>query len=122
MNDTSEVDSVAPWTIKAVAVETRQTVIRAAKQEGCSVGQWLERRVREWTSNGSPISSPSTTSPAEWLALTQAAALLAEHRETMPKGLRANLARGLREAARERTAPQPARKLIGHTELETEAN
>jgi hypothetical protein len=42
-------DSIKPWTIKAIATDTRDTAIAAARREGLTVGQWLERRVREWT-------------------------------------------------------------------------
>ena len=49
------VDSVAPWTIKAVSTATRDTVTAAARREGLTVGQWLERRVAEWTGEGSPV-------------------------------------------------------------------
>lgn len=49
------VDAVAPWTIKAVASETRNKVIAAARQEGLTVGQWLERRVNEWLEDGGPV-------------------------------------------------------------------
>jgi hypothetical protein len=44
-----------PWTIKWVAIGVRQTVVRAAQIEGVSVGMWLEKRVREWQGNGSPV-------------------------------------------------------------------
>jgi hypothetical protein len=50
------VDKVGPWTIKAVANETRKAVVDAAQRENLTVGQWLERRVREWVS---PSETPS---------------------------------------------------------------
>jgi hypothetical protein len=43
---------VAPWTIKAVRTETRNA---AARREGLTVGQWLERRVNEWLADGGPV-------------------------------------------------------------------
>lgn len=49
------VDTVAPWTIKAVPTETRNKVIAAARKEGLTVGQWLERRVNEWMQEGEPV-------------------------------------------------------------------
>jgi hypothetical protein len=42
------IDVMEPWTIKGVATETRKQVIAAARKEGLTVGQWLERRVNEW--------------------------------------------------------------------------
>ena len=49
------VDAVAPWTIKSVATATRDAVTKAARQEGLTVGQWLERRVAEWLEDGGPV-------------------------------------------------------------------
>jgi hypothetical protein len=45
---TGAVDKIGPWTIKSVATETRDLAIMLARREGLTVGQWLERRVREW--------------------------------------------------------------------------
>jgi hypothetical protein len=53
--DDVPVDAVAPWTIKAVPTETRNKVIVAARKEGLTVGQWLERRVNEWIEDGGPV-------------------------------------------------------------------
>jgi hypothetical protein len=49
------VDAMGPWTIKSVPTSTKEAVIKAARQEGCTVGQWLERRVGQWLADGSPI-------------------------------------------------------------------
>jgi hypothetical protein len=49
------VDTAAPWTIKSVATATRDAVNKAAKQEGVTVGQWLDKRVAEWLADGSPV-------------------------------------------------------------------
>ena len=37
------IDTIGPWTIKAVPTETRNRVTVAARREGLTVGQWLER-------------------------------------------------------------------------------
>jgi hypothetical protein len=58
MSETDPVDSVGPWTIKAVAKATRDAVTNAARREGLTVGQWLERRVAEWEDAGSPVAVP----------------------------------------------------------------
>ena len=55
MTDPDPIDSMAPWTIKAISVATRETVTKAARREGLTVGQWLERRVAEWEGQGSPV-------------------------------------------------------------------
>lgn len=52
---TGPTDIAAPWTIKSVATETRRAVTDAARREGLTVGQWLEKRVREWMEAGSPV-------------------------------------------------------------------
>ena len=39
------IDPIRPWTIRAVSVEVRDMAIGAARKEGISVGQWLERRI-----------------------------------------------------------------------------
>ena len=53
--DEMPVDAIGPWTIKAVPTETRNQVIAAARQEGLTVGQWLERRINEWLGDGGPV-------------------------------------------------------------------
>jgi hypothetical protein len=52
-------DPTRPWTIKAISIEVRDMAIGAARKEGLTVGQWLEKRVREWCgdSNGQPGSA-----------------------------------------------------------------
>jgi hypothetical protein len=52
---TKPVDIMGPWTIKAVPTETRNKVIIAARKEGLTVGQWIERRVNEWLVDGGPV-------------------------------------------------------------------
>jgi hypothetical protein len=59
MSETDPVDTVAPWTIKAVPTATRDAVTKAARREGLTVGQWLERRVNEWEGAGSPVTVSS---------------------------------------------------------------
>ena len=51
---TGALDPVKPWTIKAVSTEVRDLAIVAARKEGVTVGQWLEKRIREWCSEVSP--------------------------------------------------------------------
>lgn len=42
-------DSFKPWTIKSVANEVRDLANIAARREGLTVGQWLERVIRAAT-------------------------------------------------------------------------
>jgi hypothetical protein len=72
MDDREPVDSIAPWTIKAVAKTTREAVTNAARREGLTVGQWLERRVAEWEGQGSPMPVSSPPPPVNLGELAQA--------------------------------------------------
>jgi hypothetical protein len=44
------IDPVRPWTIRAVSVEARDMAIGAARKDQVGVGQWLEKRIKEWCS------------------------------------------------------------------------
>ena len=66
-----QLDPIRPWTIRAVSVEARDLAIGAARKEGVSVGQWLERRIRAWAETDPPASgaaSPGTPGTAVALA------------------------------------------------------
>ena len=59
-------DSIKPWTIKSVASEVRDLAIIAARKEGLTVGQWLERVIRAATAESdgqSLIVSPPRSAP-----------------------------------------------------------
>ena len=49
------VDTIAPWTIKSFPTALKQMILEAAADERLTVGQWLEKRVEEWLSNGKPV-------------------------------------------------------------------
>ena len=49
------VDAVGPWTIKASAGQTRNPITDAARTQGLTVGQWLQRRMNEWMREGQPV-------------------------------------------------------------------
>lgn len=46
---TGTTDTVKPWTIKSISTQARDQAIAAARLEDLTVGQWLERRINEWT-------------------------------------------------------------------------
>ncbi len=54
-------DSVKPWTIKSMPNEVRNMVVTAARDEGLTVSQWLERVIRERVATGR---APALASPA----------------------------------------------------------
>jgi hypothetical protein len=56
MSDGGTVETIIPWTIKAISKAARDTATDAARREGLTVGQWLERRINEWQADGSPVS------------------------------------------------------------------
>jgi len=70
--DDSPIDLMAPWTIKSVPVRIRDKVTAAARREGLTVGQWLERRVDEWDDAGSPVSVSAPLAPVNLGELAQA--------------------------------------------------
>ena len=51
------VETMGQWTIKLIAKGAQNAAISAARDEGMTVGQWLERRIREWTSTGENLAS-----------------------------------------------------------------
>jgi hypothetical protein len=76
---TGPVDAVGPWTIKAVPTEIRNLAISAARKEGLTVSQWLERRVREWTNEFAQVGKPSAhIGAAELEQFARVCSLLAE--------------------------------------------
>ena len=78
MSDSESLDSIAPWTIKAISSKTREVATTAARKEGITVGQWLEKRVSEWLEAGSPISIPlaPATAPQAPAGLAELAQLI----------------------------------------------
>jgi hypothetical protein len=95
------VDTVGPWSLKAVPTQTRQAVIRAAQRENLTVGQWLERRVREWTEAGSPVAVSEPQSTGHDLALIEravTAAVALAGAPNVPVTFRRRANRLLREA------------------------
>lgn len=95
-----QLDPVRPWTIRAVSVEARDLAIGAARKEGVSVGQWLERRIRAWAETDPPAASgaaspgaPGTTvalargKPAASDALSEVERIAASVRDLAAAGL-----------------------------------
>lgn len=98
-------DTVAPWTIKAVPTELRNRVIKAARQEGLTVSQWLERHVNEWLDEGGPV-HVSPDQPGS------ASALVRVGPNRMPQGdLRISELRELVQLARD-LSPSPEDTLL----------
>jgi hypothetical protein len=66
-----QLDPIRPWTIRAVSVEARDLAIGAARKEGVSVGQWLERRIRSWVETDAPVSGAVSPGPGTAVALAR---------------------------------------------------
>ena len=88
----------------------------AARKEGLTVGQWLERRVREWTEAGSPIpvAAPARRVAGRAGAVDAGRAGLAEAAnvpvpEPLARSALATLGRAVRQA-RGLPPPKPRRK------------
>jgi hypothetical protein len=62
----SPTDLMAPWTIQSLPHRTREQITRAAKQEGLTVGQLLEKCFDEWERDG--LAGPVQDGPASNLA------------------------------------------------------
>ena len=45
---TGPTDAVGPWTLKAIATQTRLAVVHAAQRENLTVGQWLGLAILNW--------------------------------------------------------------------------
>ena len=116
MDDTLSLGTdFATWAIKDFSVVLRQQITQGARRQDCTVAEWLHSYFQQHGIDGQQFTvvqiarvQPEAAAPVDDLCrLTEAAARLAETGDRMPKGLRAQLSRGLREAARARL-PQPA--------------
>ena len=78
------IDKMQPWTIKSMSTEARDMAVIAARREGLTVGQWLERVIREAASDQSAaVANKSAPGPD----VVRLAPLVA----SMPRWLRAAL-------------------------------
>ena len=122
-------DTVRPWTIKAISTQARDQAIAAARGDGVNVGQWLERRIREWAevppgpaTAGAPGSGPGAN-PASMAGIADIARaaialseVAAEHREDpILRTARATVRAALLalRPPRQAAAPQPKVLRIG---------
>jgi hypothetical protein len=76
------IDKMQPWTIKSMSTEARDLAVIAARREGLTVGQWLERVIREAASDQSSVVANKSAPDVVRLAPLVAA---------MPRWLRAAL-------------------------------
>lgn len=103
--------AVAPWTIKDFSVALRGHVTKAARQADCTMADWMHGYFQRHGIDGqqfAPVklnhvepaqgNGSSSASIADLCAIAEAAARVAETRDTMPKGLSAKLSRRLKEA------------------------
>ena len=96
------IDKMHPWTIKAMSNEARDIAVIAARREGLTVGQWLERVIRE-------AASDQVANKSDALDRAVQLAPLLEH---MPAWLRAALFR--RVAAQLGIEPPPRRLALAN--------
>jgi hypothetical protein len=115
------VDTVGPWSLKAVPTQTRQAVIAAARRENLTVGQWLELRVREWTEAGSPVTVSEPQSTGQDLALIEravTAAVALAGAPDVPVAFRRRANRLLRESL---PRPSPGKRVADRPRLSSAA-
>ncbi len=134
--DDEPIDLMKPWTIKSAPNATREAVTEAARKAGLTVGQWLEKRVTEWTDAGSPERVPTSSKAsggsaetqeiADLVALMNAAAALAAVTK-LPSEVRSLISQKAR-SARGLPSQQPRQTKAlkdeskGLPRLETDAN
>ena len=80
------IDKMQPWTIKSMSTEARDMAVIAARREGLTVGQWLERVIREAASDRSAV-VVNKSAPANPFDVVRLAPLV----EQMPRWLRSAL-------------------------------
>ena len=107
---TGAVDAAAPWTIENISVETRNLVVAAARRDGLTVGQWLDRRVREWEADGSPAVSPSQPGMARPLTVVGPAAAPRSDLDDLRELVR--MARELTPADKDTDVLRAARRVV----------
>lgn len=102
------VDTVAPWTIKSVGTATRLAVTEAARKEGITVGQWLDKRVAEWLADGAPVHVAGSSPAANPVGPAAALEMLANmSRAGVPpqRGVSALANRLVKQAMRDALGP-----------------
>ena len=104
------------WQIRKFPRELRQAVVAAAKERHLSPGEFVtgilpkcgQRRLHDITGSGERASAVNGLAK-----LAEAAQRVADLADRLPKGLRANLFRALREAARAAIPPRaPPQKAL----------
>jgi hypothetical protein len=102
---TGTADKMGPWTIKVFPNEVRNMVAAAARDEGVTVPQWLERVIRERVA-GKPVGNPSYqpnqsgSSPDRLIDLLREARAMAQAPE-VPASLTKAVVALTREAVRQ---------------------
>ena len=110
---TEPLDTIAPWTIKAVSTQTRKAVTTAAQKEGVTVGQWLDKRVAEWLEDGQPThiaaASSQVANSVNPVALMEMLANMGRAGVTVQKGVGSLANRLVKRTMQEALRQAPAR-------------
>ena len=126
---------VAPWQIKDFSVALRTQITKAARQQDCTIAEWLHGYFQRYGIDGQrfepvklsvvgpdPAMNGAGSSIDDLCRLTEAAARFGETRDRLPPKLAGRLATRLREALRTpETAPRPGPRLIAAPEKDTAA-
>lgn len=84
------IDSVAPWAIKAISKRSRDIATQAARRENLTVGQWLERLIMSWQADGGPapvqLGSPGSSRMSN-MELIEIARIAAQAKAAGQKGM-----------------------------------
>jgi hypothetical protein len=122
-------DSVRPWTIKSMPTEVRNMVVAAARDEGITASQWLERVIRDRVAAGptqhhsTPIVPSSGNAGLDTHAISAAVQTMQEARAmaeaagvSVPQSLARTAFALVRQATRQARGlppPAPRRRLSG---------
>ena len=92
MDETSPegTDKVAPWAIKAITKRASKIATEAARKEGVTVGQWLERLILTWDADGGPVAGPAQPASDPVALLNAAAAYMQGTASVRAAGLKIN--------------------------------
>jgi hypothetical protein len=117
MPDADPVDLMQPWTIKSVATRVSKAITAAARRDGLTTGQLMERMWDAWERGGKPVAVEPVNVVADLATLLHAAGALPEH-TPVPREVRA-LINDYARMARGLPGQKPRQTEDGHTELLT---
>lgn len=113
---TGTTDKLEPWTIKVFSRNTRNMVVAAARDEGVTTGQWLERCIRDRMEGGgsSAVQGQGARASVSDLAqlMQEARAMAAAAGVAVPAGMARDAFALVRQATRQARGVQPRQRAL----------